>query len=92
MMLNYRGAYGARLRLAEAAGEGGLYHTVSFDVLLSRRRMPRPAREPPIDPSVFRDKVVFVGTSAAALHDVVVTPLKIRQRPAFSSMRRWLTT
>ena len=41
-----------------------------FDVLLSEDRLSS-GQTPPIDPAVFRDKVVFVGTSAAGLQDVL---------------------
>ena len=40
-----------------------------FDVLLSEDRVIA-GDKPPIDPSVFADKIVFVGTSAAGLFDV----------------------
>lgn len=45
-----------------------------FDVLLSEDRLSS-GQTPPIDPAVFRDKVVFVGTSAAGLQDVFPSPL-----------------
>ncbi|TAK11562.1 MAG: CHASE2 domain-containing protein [Acidobacteria bacterium] len=71
MLVNYRGPY---QRASPKPGEGGLYHTESaFDVLLSEEKAAAGA-VPPIDPEVFRDKVVFIGISAAGLHDVVVTP------------------
>jgi adenylate cyclase len=44
-----------------------------FDVLLSEDRLSS-GQAPPIDPAVFRDKVVFVGTSAAGLQDVFPSP------------------
>ena len=44
-----------------------------FDVLLSEDRLSN-GQTPPIDPSVFRDKVVFVGTSAPGLNDVFASP------------------
>jgi len=44
-----------------------------FDVLLSEDRLSS-GQTPPIDPSVFRDKVVFIGTSAAGLNDVFASP------------------
>jgi adenylate cyclase len=45
-----------------------------FDVLLSEDRLSS-GQTPPIDPAVFRDKVVFVGTSAAGLQDIFSSPL-----------------
>ena len=45
-----------------------------FDVLLSEDRLSS-SQPPPIDPAVFRDKIVFVGTSAAGLQDVFSSPL-----------------
>ena len=40
-----------------------------FDVLLSEEQLSTGGK-PPIDPSVFRDKIVFVGTRAAGAFDV----------------------
>jgi adenylate cyclase len=45
-----------------------------FDVLLSEDRLAS-GQAPPIDPAVFHDKVVFVGTSAAGLQDIFSSPL-----------------
>jgi adenylate cyclase len=51
-----------------------LYPTYSFfDVLLAEDRA-ESGKTPEIDPSVFRDKIVFVGTSAAGLGDLMSTP------------------
>jgi adenylate cyclase len=70
VLLDYRGPF---QRGAEDAPQR-LYHTESaFDVLLSEEKAAA-GETPPIDPSVFRDKVVFVGVGAAGLYDVVVTP------------------
>jgi adenylate cyclase len=44
-----------------------------FNVLLSEEQLTTGQR-PAIDPAAFRDKVVFVGTSAAGLHDLHPTP------------------
>jgi adenylate cyclase len=44
-----------------------------FDVLLSEDRLSS-GHAPPIDPAAFRDKIVFVGTSAAGLNDVFASP------------------
>ncbi|HUL71512.1 MAG TPA: adenylate/guanylate cyclase domain-containing protein [Vicinamibacterales bacterium] len=44
-----------------------------FDVLLSEDRASS-GQTPPIDPAAFKDKIVFVGTSAAGLNDVFTTP------------------
>ena len=44
-----------------------------FDVLLSEDQLSS-GKAPPIDPSVFRDKIVFVGTSAAGLQDIFSSP------------------
>ena len=43
-------------------------------MLLSEDRLSS-GQTPPIDPAVFRDKVVFVGTSASGLQDVFSSPL-----------------
>jgi adenylate cyclase len=70
VLLDYRGPF---QRGTEDAPQR-LYHTESaFDVLLSEEKASS-GEAPPIDPSVFRDKIVFVGVGAAGLYDVVVTP------------------
>ena len=70
VLLRYTGAY-----LPDARDTARrLYRTESaFDVLLSEEKASA-GETPVIDPSVFKDKVVFVGVGAAGLHDVVVTP------------------
>jgi adenylate cyclase len=51
-----------------------LYPTYAFfDVLLDEDRAEN-GKTPEINPSVFRDKIVFVGTSAAGLGDMMSTP------------------
>ncbi len=51
------------------------YRTYSFgDLLLSEDDLQN-ARPPRIDPAAFKDAIVFVGVTAAGLHDVFVTPL-----------------
>jgi adenylate cyclase len=45
-----------------------------FNVLLSEEQVSS-GQKPAIDPAVFRDKVVFIGTSAAGLGDVRSTPM-----------------
>ena len=61
-VLRYRGPY--------AEGDASTYPIYSFfDVLLSEEEVTG-GRKPPIDPSVFRDKIVVVGTRAAGAHDV----------------------
>jgi adenylate cyclase len=44
-----------------------------FDLLYSEEQL-LAGQAPDIDPSVFKDKVVFVGVTAAGLHDVFETP------------------
>lgn len=70
-LLDYRGPF----QVVDSAGAARrLYHTESaFDVLLSEEKAAA-GETPPIDPAVFRDKIVFVGVGAAGLYDVVVTP------------------
>ncbi len=61
-VLRYRGPY--------AEGDASTYPIYSFfDVLLSEEEVTG-GRKPPIDPSVFRDKIVIVGTRAAGAYDV----------------------
>ncbi len=51
------------------------YRTYSFgDLLLSEDDLHN-GRTPRVDPAVFKDAIVFVGVTAAGLHDVFVTPL-----------------
>jgi hypothetical protein len=46
-----------------------------FDVLLSGDQMAS-GKAPAIPPSAFKDKLVFIGTSAAGLHDRYATPFR----------------
>jgi adenylate cyclase len=56
-------------------GKTTTYPHYSFaDLLLSDDQL-REGQTPRVDPAVFRDKIVFVGASAAGLHDVHATPL-----------------
>jgi adenylate cyclase len=48
-------------------------HYAAFDLLYSEEQL-LANQKPNIDPSVFRDKIVFVGVTAAGLHDVFETP------------------
>ncbi len=48
-------------------------HYAFFDLLYSEEQL-LANQKPNIDPSVFRDKIVFVGVTAAGLHDVFETP------------------
>ena len=51
------------------------YRTYSFgDLILSEDDLQN-GRPPRVDPAVFKDAIVFVGVTAAGLHDVFVTPL-----------------
>jgi adenylate cyclase len=57
-----------------ADGTTSTYPVYSFfNVLLSEQQV-SDGEKPAIDPAAFRDKVVFVGTSAAGLGDVYTTP------------------
>jgi adenylate cyclase len=46
-----------------------------FDVLLSENSASN-GEKPAIDPSVFRDKIVFVGTSGSGMSDILSTPFE----------------
>ncbi len=48
-------------------------HYSFFDLLYSEEQL-LADQKPNVDPSVFRDKIVFVGVTAAGLHDVFETP------------------
>jgi adenylate cyclase len=50
------------------------YRSYSFcDVFLSELQL-RDGKKPDIDPDAFRNKIVFIGTTAAGLHDLFQTP------------------
>jgi adenylate cyclase len=48
-------------------------HYSSFDLLYSEEQL-NAGQKPDIDPAAFRDKIVFVGVTAAGLFDVFETP------------------
>ena len=48
-------------------------HYSFFDLLYSEEQL-LAEKKPDIDPSLFRDKIVFVGVTAAGLYDVFETP------------------
>jgi adenylate cyclase len=56
-------------------GKTPTYRTFSFGDLLVSEDDLQNNRPPRIDPAIFKDAVVFVGVTAAGLHDVFVTPL-----------------
>ena len=69
VILNFRRA------TREPDGSITTFPTYSFfDVLLSEDRASA-GQTPPIDPAAFRDKIVFVGTTAAGLGDLFASPL-----------------
>jgi adenylate cyclase len=56
-------------------GKTTTYRSYSFaDLLLSEDQL-LDGQKPRVDPAVFRDSIVFVGLTAAGLHDVFMTPL-----------------
>ncbi len=55
-------------------------HYSAWDIIVSENQILEKAK-PDIDPSVFRDKIVFVGVTAAGLHDVFETPFGGAQMP-----------
>jgi adenylate cyclase len=61
-----------------------IYPTYSFADLLASEQKIQNSGRPDIDPSVFRDKVVFVGTTAASLNDVFETPFAHGGMPGIS--------
>ena len=69
MLVNYRAP-----AFRDAARTERVYRTYKFwDLLLSQAQL-EDGRTPAIDPQSFRDKIVFVGTTASGLHDVFQTP------------------
>ncbi len=69
MLVNYRGgAFRDQERVERT------YKTYRFwDLVLSEAQI-GDGKKPEVDPAVFRDKIVFVGTTAAGLHDLFQTP------------------
>ncbi|MEI7688090.1 MAG: adenylate/guanylate cyclase domain-containing protein, partial [Planctomycetota bacterium] len=57
------------------------YPTYSFFDLLYSQEQILAGQKPDIDPSVFRDKMVFVGTTASGLFDVFETPFSHGKMP-----------
>jgi adenylate cyclase len=57
------------------------YPTYSFFNLVAAEQDLLNDRTPSIDPSIFRDKIVFVGTTAAGLYDVFETPFSNGKMP-----------
>ena len=57
------------------------YPTYSFFDLFYSEEQILAGQKPDIDPSVFRDKIVFVGTTAAGLYDVFETPFAHGKMP-----------
>jgi len=55
-------------------GKTTTYRSYSFYRLFYSEQQILDGKKPDIDPAVFRDAVVFVGTTAAGLHDVFQTP------------------
>jgi len=69
MLVNYRGpAY------ADPERKTTTYRSYRFcDVYLSELQI-EAGEKPSVDPQVFRDKIIFIGTTAAGLHDLFQTP------------------
>ena len=57
------------------------YPTYSFFDLLYSEQQILEKQTPKVDPAIFRDKIVFVGTTAAGLYDVFETPFSNGRMP-----------
>ena len=57
------------------------YPTYSFWDLFYSEEQILAGQKPDVDPSVFRDRIVFVGTTAAGLYDVFETPFAHGKMP-----------
>lgn len=57
------------------------YPTYSFFDLLYSEEQLLAGKTPTVDPAIFRDKIVFVGTTAAGLYDVFETPFSNGKMP-----------
>jgi adenylate cyclase len=64
-LINYRGVW---------PDERTTYRTYSFADLFQAEELLQSEERSPIDPNVFRDKVVIVGATAAALYDLKSVP------------------
>ncbi|MEZ5316626.1 MAG: adenylate/guanylate cyclase domain-containing protein, partial [Vicinamibacterales bacterium] len=72
-----RGLLWFRQPVAGPDGVAGTFPSYPFfDVLLSGDQVAT-GQTPVIDPAVFKDKIVFVGTTAAGLFDIVQTPFDL---------------
>jgi len=60
------------------------YPTYSFADLLASEQQIQNNEKPTIDPAAFRDKIVFVGTTAAGLGDAYETPFAHGKMPGIS--------
>jgi len=71
MLLNYMGgAFRDELRIRTR----GTYRRYSFwDLFLSELQL-QEGKKPMLDPALFQDKIVLVGTTGAGLHDLFQTP------------------
>ncbi len=69
MLVNYRGpAY------ADAERKTTTYRSFRFcDLYLSELQI-EGGEKPSVDPQIFRNKIIFIGTTAAGLHDLLQTP------------------
>ena len=60
------------------------YQTYSFFDLLYSQEQLLAKQAPRVDPSIFRDKIVFVGVSASGLFDVFETPFAHGRMPGIN--------
>jgi adenylate cyclase len=60
---------------------GTTYPTYAFFDLLASEEQIRAGETPKIDPALFRDKIVFVGATAAGLYDAFETPFANGRSP-----------
>jgi adenylate cyclase len=62
-------------------GRSRPYQTYHFYDVLYAAEQELAGEKPDLDPSLFRDKIVFIGASAAALFDVFQTPFERGRMP-----------
>ena len=55
-------------------GKTTVYPTYSWYSLFYAQQQIHEGQKPDLDPALFKDKIVFIGLSAAGLHDVFATP------------------
>jgi adenylate cyclase len=78
-LINFRGS-----ALVDVGSQTYVYPTYDFYDLLYSEEQLRAEQAPMIDPSIFRDRIVFVGTTGSSLFDVFETPFSHGRMPGIN--------